>query len=494
MENKNEINESLLKKAEDNSHNNHFIINDSIFSDNISLNKNIEIHDLFINNQKKLKNQKIYGICSLIGCFICGFIKGIGWIMIFLIIYLISYLKLYQKKIEMKSYYPFYCIFNIALGIFSPIGGFFVYYFGPNRTILISSFFIILGNYIMYISKNLIIDYFAFFIFATGIGISGNVSLKNAVEFFPGKYGLINGLDSTVIAIGESLFNYLAEYVFINPNHEEPVNDFYTGDIPYNFKNYLLFQILIFGFLTFLAVFLVYPYEHFNQKEDLNNIDKEENKNNLSKTNINEINSKKYDFKNLKKALKSKKFFIQFYIFFTSNLYVSILENSLRPIAINVKIKTSTQQITTNIIVALTLILTPIFGVISDIIRFKITMNCINILVIFSSFIFYLVLYNDYLFILWTTSNAFVNGAIYTFIYEHILKIFGIQYFVEISGVIGFGYCFASMLSSFLLYLNEIIFKNNLILGYIIIYGINGIFHIISFFLVLFENEEQFIY
>ena len=167
---------------------------------------------------------------------------------------------------------------------------------------------------------------------------------------------------------------------------------------------------------------------------------------------------------------------------------------SLRPIAIKVKIKTSNQQITTNVIVALNLILTPIFGVISDCVRFKITMTFINVIIIACSFIFFLVIYNDYIFILWTTSNAFVNSAIYTFIYEYILKIFGIKYFVEISGVIGFGYCLASILSSLLLYLNEIIFKNHLIFGYIIIYGLNGIINIVSFILTLIDNEKPFIY
>ena len=348
----------------------------------------------------------------------------------------------------------------------------------------------------MYISKNVIIDYFALFIFATGMGISGNVSLKNAVEFFPGKYGLINGLDSTVIAIGELVFNYLAEYVYINPNHDEPVDDFYTGDVPHNFKYYLLIQMLIIGIITFLAVFFIFPFKQIIQKDNLNTIEEEEeDKNNSITSSIEEIKSEKhYDFKNLKKAIKSKKFFIIFYIFFSSNLYVSILENSLRPIAIKVNIKTSNQQITTNVIVALNLILTPIFGVISDCVRFKITMTFINIIIIACSFIFCLVIYNDYIFILWTTSNAFVNSAIYTFIYEYILKIFGIKYFVEISGVIGFGYCLASILSSLLLYLNEIIFKNHLILGYIIIYGLNGIINIVSFILTLIDNEKPFIY
>ena len=493
MENTQETSKNLLKNEENNVHQKNIIINDSVITNNSISNKSIDFHDLFL--YKKIhKKQKIYGISSLIGCFLCGFIKGIGWIMIFLIIYLMSYLKLYQKDLTMKSYYPFYCIFNLALGIFSPVGGFLVYYFGPNRTILISSFIIILGNYMMYISKNLIIDYFAFFIFATGMGISGNVSLKNAVEFFPGKYGLINGLDSTVIAVAELVFNYLAEYVYINPNHEEPVDDFYTGDIPKNFKFYLLIQMLIIGIITFLAVFFIFPFNQIFQKDSLNVIEEEENKNNSLISSVDDIKSDNYDFKNLKKAIKSKKFFIIFYIFFSSNLYISILENSLRPIAIKVNITTSHQQITTNIIVFLNLILTPIFGVISDCVRFKITMTFINIIVIICSFLFFLVIYNDYIFILWTTSNAFANSAVYTFIYEYILKIFGIKYFVEISGIIGFGYCFASILSSLLLYLNEIIFKNNLILGYIIIYGINGILNIISFILTLIDNEEPFVY
>ena len=495
MENIQETTQKLLNNEENHDEHKKIIINESVLTSHNNSSKNIDFNDLFL--YKKIhKKQKIYGISSLIGCFLCGIIKGIGWIMIFLIIYLMSYLKLYQKDLTMKSYYPFYCIFNIALGIFSPVGGFFVYYFGPNRTILISSFIVILGNYIMYISKNLIIDYFALFIFATGMGISGNVSLKNAVEFFPGKYGLINGLDSTVIAIGELIFNYLAEYVYINPNHDEPIDDFYTGDVPLNFKYYLLIQMLIIGIITFLAVFFIFPSNHIIQKDILDTIEEEEEtKNDSLISSIEEIKSEKhYDFKNLKKAIKSKKFFIIFYIFFSSNLYVSILENSLRPIAIKVKIKTSNQQITTNVIVALNLILTPIFGVISDCVRFKITMTFINVIIIACSFIFFLVIYNDYIFILWTTSNAFVNSAIYTFIYEYILKIFGIKYFVEISGVIGFGYCLASILSSLLLYLNEIIFKNHLIFGYIIIYGLNGIINIVSFILTLIDNEKPFIY
>ena len=243
MENIQETTQKLLKNEENHDEHKH-IINESVLTNHSNSSKIIDFNDLIF-YKKMHKKQKIYGISSLIGCFLCGIIKGIGWIMIFLIIYLMSYLKLYQKDLTMKSYYPFYCIFNLALGIFSPVGGFLVYYFGPNRTILISSFIVILGNYIMYISKNVIIDYFALFIFATGMGISGNVSLKNAVEFFPGKYGLINGLDSTVIAIGELVFNYLAEYVYINPNHDEPVDDFYTGDVPHNFKYYLLIQMLI---------------------------------------------------------------------------------------------------------------------------------------------------------------------------------------------------------------------------------------------------------
>ncbi len=446
------------------------------------------------NNKNHNKNNNfLKGIFSLIGCLIHSFINSIFYSFTYLTIYLLSYLKTFNSSIHIRNYYIFSPIVTIFYGISSPFSGILNKKIGITKTLFLSNFLMILSSYLIYLSENIYLDYFNFIFYGIGIGFSQRITIHNSVQYYPNCKGLISSLYSTFCGIGIIFLNFYVENFIINPKHIEPNvenNTFYSGEIIYNFKYYLKIQIFLYLILTFLTFVFVFPFENENFNENF--IENENNENfyiEMEKEDENEFN-----IEEIKMVLKSKRFLKIVIIFFNTIFFVTLIENTFRPIAILKKIDTKTQQNIISIVFILICFLTIIFGILFDKFTFKFLMNLINFIICFSCFFYNFSDYSNITFVFWCLSISFGNAGIYSILYPHIMKIFGIKYYLELSGIVSLMDSLSSPFVSGFVYSMDFYFEKNRNFGYFLVYFFCGILNLISIFFTCFENENEFNY
>ena len=445
-------------------------------------------------NKNNIKNNNfLKGIFSLIGCLIHSFVNSIFYSFSYLTIYLLSYLKTFNDNIHIRNYYIFSPIVTIFYGISSPFAGIFNKKIGITKTLFLGNFLMILPSYLIYLSENIYFDYFYFIFYGIGIGLSQRITIHNSVQYFPNCKGLISSLYSTFCGIGIIFLNFYVENFIINPKHFEPNvenNTFYSGEINYNFKQFLKLQIFCYLILTLLTFVFIFPFE--NEKNFDENENENENENlyvQMEKDDENE-----YDINDIKMALKSKRFLKILIIFFNTIFFVTLIENTYRPIAILKKIDTKTQQNIISLVFILICILTLIFGILFDKFSFKIIMNLINFIICFSCFFYNFSDYSNITFVFWCLSISFGNAGIYSILYPHIMKIFGIKYYLELSGIVSLMDSLSSPFVSAFVYSMDFFFENNRNFGYFLVYFFCGILNIISIYFTCYENEIEFEY
>ena len=447
------------------------------------------------NIKNKIKNKNfLKGIFSLIGCLIHSFVNSIFYSFSYLTIYLLSYLKTFNNEINIRNYYIFSPIVTIFYGISSPISGVLNKKIGITKTLFLGNFLMILPSYLIYLSENIYFDYFVFIFYGIGIGLSQRITIHNSVQYFPGCKGLISSLYSTFCGIGIIFLNFYVENFIINPKHFEPNvenNTFYSGEINCNFKKFLKLQIFCYLILTFLTFVFIFPFE--NEKnfydENFENFDDEKNYVQMEKDDENE-----YDINEIKMVLKSKRFLKILIIFFNTIFFVTLIENTFRPIAILKKIDTKTQQNIISIVFILICVLTLIFGILFDKFSFRILMNMINFIICFSCFFYNFCDYSNISFVFWCLSISFGNAGIYSILYPHIMKIFGIKYYLELSGIVSLMDSLSSPFVSVFVFYMDFFFENNRNFGYFLVYFFCGILNIFSIFFSCYENEIEFDY
>ena len=138
---------------------------------------------------------------------------------------------------------------------------------GP-KLICVVALFCQLTSYILLLKiPNYYVVLFAFCLFGTGGGLSVITYQKNIWKYFPNKQGLVNGIILTGSGLSGSVLTPIADYIFINPEREDPDEEgFYPKKVSDRLTRYLLFLLIVFVILGILAVILMFEYED----EDIN--------------------------------------------------------------------------------------------------------------------------------------------------------------------------------------------------------------------------------
>lgn len=173
---------------------------------------------------------------------------------------------------------------------------------------------------------------------------------------------------------------------------------------------------------------------------------------------------------------------------------INFIYNTWRPIGIYYKIKTSYLQIIGALCSVTGCISSIFFSIIGDKIQFKFIFCLFGILLTVTSFIFNLSFTNDILFLLEVQIAAFCLNGFNIIIDPHLMKVFGLENFVEICGVIRSSSGFSEIFSVILAFYLENYFIGSKDYVFKMMYFISGLFGFISFVLGLFESDDKFNY
>lgn len=448
---------------------------------------------------------------------------GLGSVFIFfnLSTYLISFLvKEKQPFLSLSHSYFLGPVLSIAMALFMPMVGTIEIKLGLKKAILVSTIVNMSGCLLLILSRNYYLDLVSIFLYSVGFSIGIIIMSKNVSMYFFSKRGTVSGLLDLISSLFNGLYNVIGERI-INPKHIDVEGDsFYRYDVSRNILNFFLFQMIMFGITSLLAYFLVVPFDlegaekvrkiFKKQKSSAgkkvapkNEEDKPETieevghvENNPMVGNMSVL-GKTFQpgerGKKIKKALKSSRvirlFLMSLFNFPINNLIMM----TWRPVGLSKRISTETIQLIGTLTFFTTSIATPLFGFLADKVQYRILYIVLAGISSVCGFLFFFSFSHSFLFGFIINTMNFIMGAFIQIGPPHFMKVFGMRYYIEISGMIGMSRAILSPICSFFAFFVEKSI-NNKDLAYKIIYNGSAGLNLIAIALALFETENEFDY
>jgi MFS family permease len=446
--------------------------------------------------KEKQKKYILKGISSIFSAIIHSCSYYSVFILGHTVVYLISFRRHYNPNLTFSHGYFLFPIMNLSLSLTITIGGIIEKKIGGKKTIFLSSLVLCLSFAVMYFSRNLFLDYILMGFIGFGIAIGIKLDKRNACSYFMNKKALISGIVTLVPSFVSAGLAIFYEKHILNPLSESPTieHSYYEERIFLNFQKLIIYEI---GFLILVCVLSLVTFFKNDPKETIKYGFGEKVDENKSK----EIEKRKESFENqelkksqIQKALyssRSIKLFLMIFLFFPT---INFINNTWRPIGIYYKIRTHSLQLVGAFWSITCCLSSIIFSLIGDKIQFRYIFCSLGILLTVTSFAFPLSFHYEVLFILEILAVAFSLNGFNVIIDPHLMKVFGMENFVEICGVIRSSSGIAEIFSVILAFYLENYFTGSKDHAYKWMYFISGFSGLISFVLGLFESDEKFDY
>ena len=448
--------------------------------------------------------------------------------------YTTSYIHLKQNWVTIHYGVINSPLYLMTTKLISPFGGFMEKTIGGKHTIIFGSVTIFISLFCLYFQQNIWIYYFITILLGIGVGSCNQICFKNVCLFKPNSKGFLFSCVGVFTTIFHGIFFLISEkYININDFslNKGSHNQFYPEYISQRYQKFILFSIFSFFFAVIFSLLFYREYQCDNEENSNNNKISQINYNNIICNNVNETTSMIYELsttisdfnirkteqktlkkirikkdnklknenysKNMKKIIKSSRFWLlAIYTFlspFVSYLTMSNFKN-FRILIYSV----SFNRFIGATIGLIKLIVAPLIGLIVDKYGAIYILRILCLLRLTIGILMSLFLNNSYfLFILALASEVSEVTQKYAFT-PYLYNIFGFEYSIEIQGMIGIGDGFSNLFSaimSFLIcYFTQQYSFDSLILPYRYLFLFGSLLSVISFVLLLFENEEKFHY
>ena len=197
-----------------------------------------------------------------------------------------------------------------------------------------------------------------------------------------------------------------------------------------------------------------------------------------------------YSVVQIKKAAKS----FRVWRLFLMGVFSSPLNNFIlltwRPISIFKRMPTNKIQNVNSYSSIIQMIVTPLFGYLSDKLPFrlmKVTLSLINTVV---GFFFYYSFSQVDFFIILILVNSFAFHGAFTLNEPHYMKVFGMKHFIEIAGIVGLASVIMGPIISIFAFTIEKNFRDNLDTAYKFMFLSGASLNIVDVVLSLFESDD----
>ena len=484
-----------------------------------------QIKDNPIVEPKKKNPNTVFGILCLIGtCIICFVFPSLFSFHTFAI-YQTSYIKHNggdASVIYTIFYYPVTLFIQSIMGLFA---GIIFAKVGVHWSNLIGSVIYILAAIIMYISTRFYLDMISSVLYGIACAILAFPSAINTCKYFMNRVGLINGIIATIQSVGTTVFTYLGEQM-INPDNipSDPVDHLYNKDIASRVKNFLLLQIFCILGAFIICEMLIKTYDENNKEEfsvkflfkikeikSLFNKNKNDEKLLLIESSDevfsinpeikedeeekNKIEKKEKKTKTrrekIKMVLKSWKFWRYNLISLSSSPIINMIFSMYRSLGETYQIDQSALQLLGILNSVIGFIFSFIFGVLCDYVNFRVLLFINNMIGSIVGITYYHSFHDTGSFTILTLIIAVQSAGYYCMKEFHLIKVFGIDILVDITGVVALTTGIIVILLTVFTYIIEISVPQK-DLAYLIIFPAFGIFNFLGVVLGFFEDEEPF--
>ena len=463
---------------------------DNLLDVNIEPMETDEPNDKLFNEKKK--KYLLKGFSSIISCILhtCGYYSV--FILGHTVVYLISFRRHYNQNLTFSHGYFLFPIMYFTLSLTITIGGIIEKKIGPQKTIFLSTLILCLSFIFMYFSRNLFLDYLLMSFIGFGIALGIKLSKRNACSYFMNRKALISGIVTLVPSLVNAGLAIFYEKHILNPLSESPTieHSYYDEKIFLNFQTLIIYEI---AFLILVCVLSLLTFYKNDPKETIEfGFGEKKDDKKVEKKSGDENEDKKKSM--VKKALYSKRsvklFFMIFFLFPTINF----ITNTWRPIGIYYKIKTNYLQLIGAFHSITGSLSSIVFSLVGDKTKFKYIFCSFGVILTLISFTFHLSFSHDLLFVFEILAIAFVLNGFNIIIDPHLMKVYGMENFVEICGVLRSSSGIAEICSVILAFYLENYFTGSKDYAYRWMYIISGLSALSSFVLALFENDDKFNY
>ena len=401
-------------------------------------------------------------------------------------IYLLSFRYHYNQNLSYNYLYCFIPLINLSLSITAPLGGIILDKFGQKTTIFLSNLIICMSLIFIYFSRSIYLDYILMCLIGFGIASAINITKINSCSYFINKKALIHGIIYLIPNFFAGILILYNETFILNYDNHYPTikKHFYDEKVFIKFNEVILFEIKII-IITCLATILLFIKNNPKETKRLGyneKISENENNNNdeIEKKEKNKRKTPKIAI--LKKVIYDKRtirLILMVMLFFP---IITLITNLIRT-------DDSMFFVYGALYNAAGCISCLIFGLIGDCVQFRILFIILSIILLLVSYTFIKYFESDLILILETILVSFVYNGFNIIFDSHIMKVYGIDNFIEIWGVIRSSRGVSEILGIILNFsLNN---KDEI---YKIIYGFAGCLSLISLGLGFNENETKFNY
>ena len=407
-------------------------------------------------------------------------------------VYIVSYIHEApsQKYVNLQYGNLMVPILTFAMTCFSPISGPIEKKFGPKFTIILGQIIIAIFLILFYFQQNIWFAYVICFGIGFGYSIMAMIPIKNACFYYPKYKGIIATSFMSFGTIFSSIFNLVGEKIIVNPKGKEIIDGFYPEDVSKNIKTLIIYIGIISAIGTLFGIICFMEY----------NSNLEEDENNIISSNDNNIEFLKKDENynlGIKKILKNYRIWLiaifgclgAFYCGFALNTFrtfISLTQNTEEDMEFI--------QYLGSIILICLCISGPIWGFLSDKLRFRITIVTISFLGILDSVGLAIFLNHKIMYRILICACTVIMSGIMSVLNPHIMEVFGIKYSLELTGIAGLFSGIANLGGAITSFVFGIIWDKaeEIIEPYRIVFIVGASFSIIAFILQWFEPSEKF--
>ena len=475
---------------------------------------------------KKKDPNTVFGILSLVGTgILCFVVPSVSSFHTFAV-YQTSYIK-HNGGDASVTYTMFY--FPVTLFIQSLMGlvaGTIFAKIGVHWSNLIGCSIYIVAAILMYISSRFYLDMLSSVLYGCACAILAFPSSINTCKYFMSRVGLVNGIIATLTSVGTTVFTYLGEQM-INPEkiQSDPVDHLYNKEIAGRVKYYILLQIFCILAAFILSIMLIKTYDENNKEEcgikflfKINEIkslcnkkqsdekllliessdevfsinpeikeDEEEEKNKLVKTEKKPKTRKE----KIKMVLKSWKFWRYNLISLSSSPITNMIFSMYRSLGETYQIDQNALQLLGVLNSVIGFIFSFIFGILCDYVNFRVLLFINNMIGAIVGITYYHSFHDTGSFTILTLIIAVQSAGYYCMKEFHLIKVFGIDILVDITGVVALTTGIIVIVLTIFTYIIEVSVAQK-DLAYLIIFPAFGIFNFLGVILGFFEDEEPF--
>lgn len=474
---------------------------------------------------KKKDPNTVFGILSLVGTgVLCFVVPSVSSFHTFAV-YQTSYIKHNGGEASVTYtmfYYPVTLFIQSIMGLFA---GTIFAKVGVHWSNLIGCSIYITAAILMYISSRFYLDMISSLLYGIAAAILAFPSSINTCKYFMSRVGLVNGIIATLTSVGTTVFTYIGEQM-INPEkiQSDPIDHLYNKEISGRVKYFLLLQIFCLLGSFIICEMLIKTYDENNKEEfsvkflfKINEIKSLCNKNRNDekllliessdevfsinpeikedKEEKNKIEKKEKKPKTrkekIKMVLKSWKFWRYNLISLSSSPIINMIFSMYRSLGETYQIDQNALQLLGVLNSVIGFIFSFIFGVLCDYVSFRVLLFINNMIGSIVGITYYHSFHDTGSFTILTLIIAVQSAGYYCMKDFHLIKVFGIDILVDITGVVALTTGIIVILLTIFTYIIEISVAQKDI-AYLIIFPAFGIFNFLGVILGFFEDEEPF--